>query len=216
MSNRTNPVRRYSRFPVSWPVLYGNDVFLAEGTVLDLTALGWRVAGSMPVIPGMQLTLQVSVPERSTALCVHRATVLWVHDHEFAIEAHEMSPIDQAWVTEFLRQKLGLMWMSPITDQETSLQAKDKASHGGTALPQPSAPSVEDILHRLLAIEAAATDMPVEARWNGDLDCQEGEAHTLCDRVPEKMWHEAHRILQSMIAMNAARDQTGWDPIANN
>lgn len=30
MTNRLNPVRRYSRFPVKWPVLYGNDELLAE------------------------------------------------------------------------------------------------------------------------------------------------------------------------------------------
>lgn len=57
MTNRTSPMRRQSRFPVSWPVLYGGAEFLAEGTVLDLTRIGWRVAGAMPVVPGMPLTL---------------------------------------------------------------------------------------------------------------------------------------------------------------
>ena len=216
MQNRTYPMRRHSRFPVSWPLLYGNDAFLAEGTVLDLTAWGWRVAGSMPVVPGMTLTLQVSVPERSTPLRVHRATVLWVQDHEFAIEAQEMAPIDQAWVTEFLRQKLGLKWMSRTTDQETSLQARDEAPHGKTTVAQPSVPSIENILHRFLAIETVATARPVEAQWNGDSYCHESESHTSYDRVPEKIWHEARRILRGMIAINAPRERTGRDPIADN
>lgn len=216
MQNRTNPMRRHSRFPVSWPLLYGNNAFLAEGTVLDLTTRGWRVAGSMPVIPGMALTLQVSVPERSTPLCVHRATVLWVHDHEFAIEAHEMTPIDRTWVTEFLQQKLGLMWMSRTTDRETSLPARDEAPHRKIAVPQPSVPTVKDILHRFLAIETTATDRPVDARWNGDSDCHEGELHTSYDLVPDKIWHEARRILRGMVARNASRELTGWDPISDN
>lgn len=216
MPNRTNPMRRHSRFPVSWPLLYGNDAFLAEGTVLDLTTRGWRVAGSMPVIPGMTLTLQVSVPERSTPLRVHRATVLWVHDQEFAIEAHGMAPIDRAWVTEFLRQKLGLMWMSRPTDRETSLPARDEAPHSKIALSHSSVLTVEDILHRFLAIETAATDRPVEAQWNGDPDCHESESHTSYDRVPEKIWHEARRILRGIVAMNASRERTGRDPIADN
>ena len=216
MQNRTNPMRRHSRFPVSWHVLYGNDAFLAEGTVLDLTARGWRVAGSMPVVPGMQLTLQVSIPERPTSLSVHRATVLWVHDHEFAIEAHEMTPIDQAWVTEFLRQKLGLMWMSRTIDPETSLHARDDAPHRETALPESSVPSIEDILRRFLAIETAATDIPFEVRCNGVEERQEGEAHPRCDRVPEKTWHEAHRILRGMVALKATRERTGWDLSAGN
>ncbi len=216
MQNRTYPMRRHSRFPVSWPLLYGNDAFLAEGTVLDLTAWGWRVAGSMPVIPGMTLTLQVSVPERSTPLRVNRATVLWVQDHEFAIEAHEMAPIDQAWVTEFLRQKLGLIWMSRTTDQETSLQARDEAPHGKTTIAQPSVPSIEDILRRFLAIDAALTDIPTELWRNGDSDCHKSVRHTPYDRVPEKIWHEARRILRGIIAMNAPRERTGRDPIADN
>jgi len=215
MQNRTNPMRRHSRFPVSWPVLYGNDGFVAEGTVLDLTALGWRLAGTMPVVPGMQLTLQVSLPDRSTRLCVHRATVLWGNDHEFAIETHEMAPIDQAWVTEFLRQKLGLMWMSQTTE-ETSLQARDEESHGKTAVTQPSVPSVEDILHQLLAIETAAADMPAKPVWNVAPGFSETQPRTLCDRVPEAVLSGAHRILRGLVAIKASRDQTGRDLIAGN
>jgi hypothetical protein len=216
MTNRTNPVRRHSRFPVSWPVLYGNNVFSAEGTVLDLTALGWRVVGSMPVVPGMQLTLQVSIPERSAPLCVYRATVLWVQDHEFAIEAHEMAPIDQAWVAEFLQHKLGLMWMSRTADHKPSLQARDKTPHGETTLPQPPVPSIEDILRRLIAIETGSADMPAEPRWDSDSKFQETETHILCNRQSEQILREAHRILRHMVALNADRVRTGRNVIVGN
>ena len=216
MTNRTNPVRRYSRFPVSWPVVYGNDALLAEGTVLDLTALGWRVVGSIPVVPGMQLTLQVSIPERSAPLCIHRATVLWVKDHEFAIEAQEMAPIDQSWVAEFLQHKLGLMWMSRTTDHEPSLQARDKTSHGETALPQPLVPSIEDVLRRFLAIENTTIDRPAELQWHGDLELQETETHTLCDHQSEQILRETRRILQRMVAIKADRVRTGRNLIVGN
>jgi hypothetical protein len=126
MQNRTSPVRRASRFPVSWPMRYGNAAFLAEGTVLDLTARGWRMAGTMPVLPGMWVAVQVSIPERPTLLRVQRATVLWVKDHEFAIEVHHMDPMDQAWVSEFLHQKLGLEWISRTTHPENS---PDRVAH---------------------------------------------------------------------------------------
>ncbi|MGQ0556251.1 MAG: hypothetical protein ACT4PN_09960 [Nitrospiraceae bacterium] len=216
MTNRTNPVRRHSRFPVSWPVLYGNNAFFAEGTVLDLTARGWRVAGSMPVTPGMQLTLQVSIPERSAPLCVHRATVLWVLDHEFAIEAHEMAPIDQAWVAEFLRHKLGLMWISRTADHKPSLRARDKTPHGETALPQHSVPSIENVLRRFLAIETGLAGMSAEPWRNSDSEFQETETDPLCDRQPEKILREARRILRCMVALNADRVQAGRNPIADN
>lgn len=216
MQNRKSPVRHHSRFPVSWSVLYGNDSFLAEGTVLDLTALGWRVAGSMPVVPGMQLTLQVSVPERPTPLRVQRATVLWVKDHEFAIEAHEMESSDQAWVTEFLRHKLGLMWMSRTTDQKASLQAGDEASRRTPDLTPPCIPSIEDVLQRFLALHAESADKPADARWNDDLDSQEDAADVSCDRVSEKIRHEAHRIFRGILAINEARARTGRNLIQEN
>lgn len=175
MTNRLNPVRRYSRFPVKWPVLYGNDELLAEGTVLDLTSLGWRLAGTVPIIPGMQLTLQVSIPERSTPLRIQRATVLWVNNHEFAIEAHDMDPIDHAWVTEFLHQKLGFMWMSRSPDQEIPVHPMDEGPQGETALAGPSIPSVEDIQQQLSSSHTHTTDTPANARWNGDSDFPQGD-----------------------------------------
>ena len=216
MTNRTNPIRRHSRFPVSWPVLYGDGSFLAEGTILDLTSLGWKVAGAMPVAPGMRLSLKVSIPDRSTPLYIHHATVLWVKDHEFAIEAHEIEPSDQIWVKEFLQHKLGIVWMSRNTEQETSLQAKDKASSGESTFPQASLPFLEDMLHRFSAIDLASTHRSAEARGSGDSDGRENGSHMLDDSVPEKIWWEARRIVRRMIAIKAARAQTGRNPIPDN
>ena len=217
MPNRLNPVRRYSRFPVRWPVLYRNGELLAEGTVLDLTSLGWRLAGSMPVIPGMQLMLQVCIPERSTPLRIQRATVLWVNKHEFAIEAHDMDPIDHAWVTEFLRQKLGLTWMSRSADQETSVHTRDEAPCGETALSEPSVPSVEDIQQQLFSSHTTTTDTPANTRCHdGDSDFQHREDPTPHDHLPVKIVHEASRIVRGMLAIKAARVGTGRDLIADN
>lgn len=216
MTNRLNPVRRHSRFPVKWPMLYGNDELLAEGTVLDLTSLGWRLAGSMPVIPGMQLMLQVSIPERSTPLRIQRATVLWVNKHEFAIEAHDMDPIDHAWVTEFLRQKLGLTWMSRSADQETSLHSMVEGPQEETALAEPSIPPIEDIQQQLSSSHIHTTDAPANVGWNGDSDFLHGEGRASHKLLPGKMFREARRIVRGMIDIKAARVQTGRDLIADN
>lgn len=216
MMNRSNPVRRYSRFPVKWPMLYGSDKLVAEGTVLDLTALGWRLAGSMPVVPGMQLTLQVSIPERPTPLRVQRATVLWVKDLEFAIEAHEMAPIDHAWVDEFLRQKLGLLWMSRTADRESSVHPRDEMTHSETVLPESPVPSVEGLQRQLSALHTASADVSAEAHWTGNSDFRERESHSPFVRLPEMIFLEARRIVRRMLAIKAVRARTGRDPIANN
>jgi hypothetical protein len=52
--SRTRLVRRSTRWPARWPMLYGNEEFVAKGTVLDVTDKGWRMAGPMPVYPGMR------------------------------------------------------------------------------------------------------------------------------------------------------------------
>jgi hypothetical protein len=216
MSHRTDPMRRHSRFPVSWPVRYGDGAFLAEGTVLDLTTRGWRVTGSMPVVAGMQLTLEVSVPDRATPLCIHRAIVLWVKEHEFAIEANEIAPNDQAWVAEFLRHKLGLMWMSQTTDQEPSRQIEMAQSRGEHLSPQPSLPSLEDILRRVAAADLASTMMTANAHRNSSSSLPQSDINLPTDDVPEKIWSEARSIVRCMLAIKAARGRTGRNPVPDN
>jgi hypothetical protein len=190
---------------------YGNAAFLAEGTVLDLTARGWRMAGTMPVLPGMWVTVQVSIPERPTLLRVQRATVLWVKDHEFAIEVHHMDPMDQAWVSEFLHQKLGLEWISRTTHPEPEPSPTTQP-----ARPPRGIPSFEDILHHLLDLQTDPTNKLADTPWDGDSDSEEGGSEALRDGVPEKLWHEAHRILRMMIALNESCARTSWDPIPDN
>jgi hypothetical protein len=214
MNNRTDPMRRHSRFPVSWPVLYGNDAFLAEGTVLDLTARGWRVTGSVPVVPGMQLTLKVSVPDRSTPLSIHRAIVLWVKEHEFAIEANEIAPDDKAWVTEFLRHKLGLMWTLQTTDQKPSQETR-ATQPSNESLP-PALPSLEDILRRVAATDLALTVLPGAVHRSSNSDVPQCEINRAVGNVPEKIWSEARYIVRRMVAIKTARGQTGRNPIPEN
>ena len=216
MKNRMSPMRRHSRFPVNWRVMYGTTEFVAEGTVLDLTTRGWRIAGTMPVLPGMPLRLQVCVPERPEPLHVLRATVLWVNNYEFAIEADEMARRDETWVTEFLRHKLGLMWMAQEGPPETSHQVGGEASWRRETSRQPCRPVMDDILKQFLALNMILSDIPTEARWNRDLDFQEGETDAQCDPVPAKIWHEADRILRGMLAIKSAHIEMGRDVIADN
>ena len=107
MMSRTHPGRCHTRWPVQWLMLYGNDDFVANGTVLEITAKGWRVEGPMPVHPGMRLNIWVWPPEKPEGLHIGAATVLWVKGYEFALEIQDMNPIDQEWLTQFLDRALG-------------------------------------------------------------------------------------------------------------
>lgn len=84
--SRTHPVRRYTPWPRRWPMLYGNEEFVSQGTVLDVTATGWRMAGPMPVRPGTRLNFWVWPSKRPDGIHVEGATVLWVKGFEFALE----------------------------------------------------------------------------------------------------------------------------------
>ena len=106
--------------------------------------------------------------------------------------------------------------MARTADQETPLQVEDKAPHDEIAIPEPSIPSVEDILQRFLAIEIVSKGMAGEERRNGESDLHRSEFHTSCDRVPEKILREARRILRSMVTRKASRERTGRDPLADN
>ena len=110
--NRTHPVRRHTRWPVQWLMLYGNEEFVAKGTVLDFRATGWRMEGPMPVHPGMRLSLWVWPPEKPEAFHIEAATVLWVKGFEFGLEVQNMDPIDHAWLTQFLDRALE-WWLVP-------------------------------------------------------------------------------------------------------
>ena len=217
MINRTSPVRRHSRFPVRWHLLYGGDEFLAEGTALDLTHRGWRVAGPMPVAPGMRLRLQVSIPDREEPLCIRQATVLWANDREFAIEVCDMAPEDQEWVGEFLRQKLGLMWMSSIADHRlTGQRAAEEMPNDRNEKEHQRFPTIENLMGQLLTPQTPSEENAVEALQN---DPPIEECHyqpTAHDTPIKEVRYQAFRLLCGMLDKKATRERTGRDTTMNN
>lgn len=115
MERRNYPVRRHTRLPVHWAMSYGDDKFIADGTVLDVTANGSRVVGSRRVDFGDQLSLWVWPPEQLHGFQIRMATVLWVREREFAVEVNEIDPIDKERLEQILDYSLG--WW--LVSQET-------------------------------------------------------------------------------------------------
>ena len=95
-------LRQHARFMVRWPMLYGNDGLIAEGTLLDVSHAGCRVAGTMPVAVGMLLRLWVSPVQREETVYVKEARVLWTREHEFGLELRHVDPQDHQWLIGFL------------------------------------------------------------------------------------------------------------------
>ena len=90
--------------PVRWTVSYafvGSRNFLSKGTILAVTASGFRVIGTMPVEVGMRLHLWGGPPAKPAPFDL-RATVVWARGHEFGLDLHSLGVEDQQWLTEFL------------------------------------------------------------------------------------------------------------------
>lgn len=83
--------RHHPRVCVEWPVLYSTPTFVAHGTVVDVSALAWRVEGSRPVGVGMQIAVELWL-HPSAPLKIQQARVLWATEHEFALEIVEVYP----------------------------------------------------------------------------------------------------------------------------
>jgi hypothetical protein len=83
---------------------YGNDEFMANGTVLSIGVNEWRVAGPMPVSPGLQLRLQVWPPMKHDGLEVGQATVLRVDGFEFTLAIEHIRQPDREWLTPILNR----------------------------------------------------------------------------------------------------------------
>jgi len=183
---------------------------------VDLTHIGWRIAGTMPVQAGMQLALELAVPGKSQPLRVERATVLWVNGCEFAIEAHEMEREDQLWVDGFLRQNLGLPWMSSaagVPSNDTDMEPysppardADSATVAGETISQ-SWITMQPLMNEI--------EEQVIQRCMTDTGCLEKDARAAYDRFIREVWQPALRIVGGMVAKQAS-GQRGRDSISNN
>ena len=95
-------IRRTARFAVRWPLLYGTDDLIAEGTLLDVSVAGCRFAGTMLVEPGMPLWLRLYPEEREGLISIEQARVVWIKSNEFGLELHYVPPADRQWLMKFL------------------------------------------------------------------------------------------------------------------
>jgi hypothetical protein len=94
--------RRHVRFTVRWPVLYGTDELVAQGTLLDVSATGCRFAGTMPLESGMPLWLRLYPEERDGLISIEQASVMWANSNEFGLELTYVPPADRKWLMRFL------------------------------------------------------------------------------------------------------------------
>jgi hypothetical protein len=95
--------RHHARFFVRWPATYWNEgVLFGQGTLLDISQVACRFAGTMLVVIGMVLKAQIAPPQREDPLYVGEGRVLSATGYNFGLELRGLSTTDQRWLIGFL------------------------------------------------------------------------------------------------------------------
>lgn len=95
--------RRYARFPVSLPVVFGDGVLEATGTVVDLSREGCRIRCDGAVPQGKYFLMEMHLGEFAETLRVDLAVMRWSDAGECGVEFIRMEPAQQARLQRTIR-----------------------------------------------------------------------------------------------------------------
>ena len=99
-------IRTYHRLPVRCLLYYMGGEFLGKGTVMNLSRNGFRVLGDHQVVPGMELVVRLSLPDREEPVEIERVIVRWVRGLLFGAKVVTLSPCEEDRVGSFLSSRL--------------------------------------------------------------------------------------------------------------
>ncbi|MGQ0694148.1 MAG: PilZ domain-containing protein [Nitrospiraceae bacterium] len=99
-------IRTYYRIPVRCTLYYMGGEFLGKGTVMNLSRSGFRVLGDHQVVPGMELIVRLSLPDKDDPVEIQRVVVRWVRGLLFGAKVVRMSPEGEDRVGTFLSARL--------------------------------------------------------------------------------------------------------------
>lgn len=99
-------IRTYHRLPVRCLLYYMGGEFLGKGTVMNLSRNGFRVLGDHQVVPGMELVVRLSLPDRDEPVEIQRVVVRWVRGLLFGAKVVSMAPDGEDRLGNFLSARL--------------------------------------------------------------------------------------------------------------
>lgn len=99
-------IRAYHRIPVRCLLYYMGGEFLGKGTVVNMSRKGMRVLGDHQVVPGMELMLRLSLPDKDEPVEIQRVVVRWVRGLLFGAKIVIVSPDGEERVGTFLSSRL--------------------------------------------------------------------------------------------------------------
>jgi hypothetical protein len=83
---------------------YMGEEFLGKGTVMNLSRNGFRVLGDYHVVPGMELVVRLSLPdkEESGPIEIQRVVVRWVRGLLFGVKVVKLRADSEDRIGAFL------------------------------------------------------------------------------------------------------------------
>ncbi len=99
-------VRTHRRVPVASTVYFANEEVDGTGNLWNLSLTGCRVDGSVPVRPGMRLTLLVLLPGKHASLVIRDAQVVWTRGQEFGLRHVSVQAPEAARLEIFVRKRI--------------------------------------------------------------------------------------------------------------
>ena len=99
-------IRTYHRIPVRCTLYYMGGEFLGKGTVMNLSRNGFRVLGDHQVVPGTELIVRLTLPDKDEPVEIQRVVVRWVRGLLFGAKVVKMSPDGEDRVGTFLSSRL--------------------------------------------------------------------------------------------------------------
>jgi len=99
-------IRTYHRIPVRCQLYYMGEEFLGKGTVMNLSRTGFRVLGDHQVVPGMEFSVRLSLPDKDEPVEIQRVVVQWVREQLFGVKFLTISPDAEERLGNFLSARL--------------------------------------------------------------------------------------------------------------
>ncbi|MDR4470191.1 MAG: PilZ domain-containing protein [Nitrospira sp.] len=93
-------LRHHYRFPVFGQVKYESQNREGSGSVTNVSAVGWRISGTLPVQVGAVCSLSVRLP--TMQVCIAAGKVRWVRGDECGIETLVMSEETEARLNQYI------------------------------------------------------------------------------------------------------------------
>jgi PilZ domain len=99
--------RQHVRYQVEFPATFTGD-HAGLGIVYNLGIGGCKVVSDLAVKSGALLTVQLQIPEQTTAITIRAATVRWTLELEFGVEFLEMQEKERARLEQFLTTQVNI------------------------------------------------------------------------------------------------------------